>query len=731
MFTRTIWQAASRQSTLPTVARRAQHGARFFAAWSAREELATLKSALENNNLAQARKSFEIMQSQQELNIDRDTFKRLLLLARKGQRQSDLAFVRNAVTSMEEKLGFVPEAFDYHALMYAYGVHERPDLAYNLLKEMRSKGIRISNYTYNTLLGCYKRVGDEEGALRLLDEMEKDGVHGDIGTYNTLLHLVAGRDSTEAYRLYDLMKTEHVRPDAYTYSTMLSIATKDGNLELGEALCHEVLQTKEADINTINNMLAFKSLAVQDLNQVLDLYYTFPQHFPEIQADVVTYNTVLDACLKSGNPAKAFGIYGEMKKQKCDPDVVTYGILINAEHKLGTFDGAIPLFEDMVRSEIQPNSHILSSLASISTQTSDIDLIRKICDIIFKYDTIELDTNAYNSLLSGLAKKGCSEEAQNVYDHFLRHNVRKADIATFTNLILAYVNDNLLDDALDMYYQLKDHHRSPKSDKSNIKLDATFYTTIISALTDLPGRIPDPTPDKLNYNWKLDDGRLYLDDVDDMSQPHLVMAATLFADMRNFQIQPNAHVYTSMLHACAKFKDERVLEDIHRLLRMDLYFDPDTGVYNALMNAYNHIGDGRKVLEIWDILSLSTDPKTSIDSTTVSIVLDSCGHNGYGYLAHNIMQRLKHAEFPLNTQVYSSYVECLCRSTSNRSGWDSAKRVIEKEMRPVNGPISDSRPVVDEKTINTLLSFAKKKGFDLEEYKQLENWKKELLGIQS
>lgn len=119
------------------------------------------------------------MQSQQELNIDRDTFKRLLLLARKGQRQSDLAFVRNAVTSMEEKLGFVPEAFDYHALMYAYGVHERPDLAYNLLKEMRSKGIRISNYTYNTLLGCYKRVEDEEGALRLLDEMEKDGVHGE------------------------------------------------------------------------------------------------------------------------------------------------------------------------------------------------------------------------------------------------------------------------------------------------------------------------------------------------------------------------------------------------------------------------------------------------------------------------------------------------------------------------------------------------------------------------
>ncbi|KAI9315865.1 hypothetical protein BX666DRAFT_1952247 [Dichotomocladium elegans] len=698
-------------------------------ATKASTEVATLVHAIKQSNIQQARKSYELIARGNEA-LDRDTIRNLLSIARKGTRESDLAFVRNVVQTMKQRFALSPHLVEYHALIYAYGVHERPDLAYNVLDLMEQTGVKPRTATYETLLGCYKRAGDAHGALVLYEEMKIKGIRRSLSTYNTLISLVGETNDEEAYELYDAMRSENIVPDAYTYTSLLGIATKQKNTSMGDHVCKEIMERDPTvmDLFAVNSMLSYTIRGANDLQRALDMYYELPNRFPHLKADVVTYNILLDGCLKGNNPARAFLIFGDMQKAGCAPDVITYGTMIATQVKEGNVQGGLDLFDEMtLRARIKPNEQVLNSIAALAPSTgSDSAALDRILTVVDKYKkNIPLDTLGYNALLNGLAKQGRSVQAQNLYDQVFRYNSKKADIATFTSLMLAYINDNLVDDAMDIYYELREHTHASDAGKARFNLDTTFYTTLITAMTHLKGQAMKEGA-MTGFVYTVDDEPLA--NIDGRSQPMLLTALALFNDMRRAMVRPDANVYTAMLHACAQHKDAYVLEQIHKLIRMDLYFDPDTAVYNALMDAYNRVGDGHTVLQIWETLSLSSAPETAIDQTTVSILLDSCGHNGYSAQAREIWRKLKRSGFELNTNNYSSYVECLCRSKSRR-GWEEARRIVSEEMRPrySTNALVDPRPLVDEKTVNTLLSFAKKEGFSEDELVEIEQWKEELL----
>ncbi|KAG2224820.1 hypothetical protein INT45_008002 [Circinella minor] len=703
------------------------------------EEITNMLTAIQQENILQARKSFSLARN--NLNdrrfVTRDMIQNLLMLVRKGEKPADLAFVCDLVETMHQDFSIQPKLFEYHALMYAYGVHERPQDAYDVLLNL-PKDIRPSTHTYNILLGCYKRINDYKTALQIFDEMQHTkGARHDLVTYNTMLYFVP---QDKALELFEQMEREGIQPDGYTYSTILSIATRANNKRIGNSVYEKLYNVPElvTDTVTMNTMVSYKaSTANQGLNDVLDLYHNLSSRFPRIKKNIVTYNIMLDACLKHDNPACAYTIFNDMKRAGIAPDVITYGTLIDAEATQLNMEGALGLFDEMTYRSIRPNERVLGSLANLASRETDPKLLTRVCDTVQRYSQeFRLDSKAYNGLLSGLAKHGRSAQAQELYDEVFRHNTREADVATFTNLMLAYVNDDQLDDAMDIYYELREHYQNAEPGQARITLDTQFYTTLISAMTALSTRnnknkitsttmTKDESGPAPSYGYMVEDKPDSVENLDGTSQPSLLRALTLFNDMRRLLIRPNAHVYTAMLYACAQYRDAYALEQIHRLIRMDLYFDPDTAVYNALMDAYNRCGDGHVVLQLWDVLMLSSAPKTAIDQVTISVVLDSCGHNGYSYKAHGIWRKVKRAGFDLNTNNYNSYIECLCRQ-KGRTGWDEARRVVNEEMRPLTS-IHDPRPPLEEKTLNTLIGFARKKKFKQEELNELEAWKQQLL----
>ncbi|CAO3649494.1 unnamed protein product [Mucor hiemalis] len=593
-----------------------------------------------------------------------------------------------------------------------------PEKAYEVLERMRNDDVEPNLYTYNTLLGCYKRSSNLQGADKLVLEMKQNNISPDKVTYNTIMHLLSRKGEFDRlFQLFEAMTNDedNVHADMFTYSTVLEAAVKSGNQEQGKNICKLLLNlpdSKVIDQNMMNGILRFE--ASVDLNRALDLYYQLNNTYSHIKPDRTTYNILLGACLKNDNPAKAYMIYRDMKNAKVTPDIITYGTLINAEAKIGTLKNAIQLFEDMCSDSIEPNNRIMTSLTNIaSSKSSTLKDLEKLLTLTRKYHgSLKLDTKAYNALMNGLALHGQSEQAQKLYDTVFRDINCQPDVVTFTNLMLAYINDDLVDDALEIYFTLREHHKKcrdqPSTQKIPIKLDSTFYSTLISSLSK------DPTSQIVQVN----------DDEYD-SSPRLVAAMTMFNDMRPLQIQPTIHTYTSMLHACGQYRDRYVLNQIHQQIKVDLYLDPDIGIYNSLMDAYNRTEDGETVLDIWQTISMTASYSTiTPDQTSVSIVFDSCGHNGLVSRAKIIWKWLKRTQFKLNTNNYNSYIECLCRE-NGRIGWDEAVQVVNEEMSTPEKPLH-GKPVIDKKTVNTLISFARKKNFEISEIDSLESWKSKL-----
>lgn len=673
-----------------------------------------LKRAIGRGNLKNVEFLYDNMYKTRQ-KIDRSTVRKILLLARKGKRQQDLNFVKQIIDDMKGPLNINPQHFEYHALIFAYGMQHAPEKAHEVLDRMKKDGVQPNLYTYNTLLGCYKRTNDLQSADKLVQEMKQNNISPDTVTYNTILHLLSRKGEFDRlFKLFDVMISDkdNVYPDMFTYSTVLEAAVKSGNQDQGNKICgilFNLSNSKDIDQNMMNVILRFQ--ASLGLTKALDLYYQLGETYLHIKPDRTTYNILLDACLKNNNPAKAYMIYKDMKKAKVTPDIITYGTLINAEAKSGTLKNAIQLFEDMCNDSIEPDDRIMTSLVNIaSSKSSTLEDLEKLMALTRRHShSLKLDTKAYNALMYGLSLHGQSEQVQKLYDTVFRDINCQPDVATFTNLILAYINDDLIDDALEIYFTLREHHRKCRdhlsTQKIPIKLDTTFYSTLISSLSN------GPTSESFQVN-----------DDENNSSPRLVAAMTMFNDMRPLQIQPTIHTYTSMLHACGQYRDRYVLDKIHQQIKVDLYLDPDIGIYNSLMDAYNRTEDGEAVLDIWQTISMPASySNITPDQTSVSIVLDSCGHNGLVSRARTIWKWLKRTQFILNTNNYNSYIECLCRE-DGRTGWDEAIEIVKEEMSTPDRPLHGS-PIVDMKTVNTLISFAKKKNFKASEIDSLEKWK--------
>jgi len=96
----------------------------------------------------------------------------------------------------------------------------------------------------------------------------------------------------------------------------------------------------------------------------------------------------------------------------------------------------------------------------------------------------------------------------------------------------------------------------------------------------------------------------------------------LFHDMRNSDIsQPTRDTYAIILTGCAKTRDAQTLELVHAALRLDSSVEPDLGLLNSLMLAYNRSCLPDKALAIWEVLSQSSQIP---DDETASLALDAC-----------------------------------------------------------------------------------------------------------
>lgn len=308
-----------------------------------------------------------------------------------GERGENLLEVMKALANSGE-LDSPPDTVAYNAVLDCWAKSRSKD-AVNRAKEffesMAWDGVERDVYSYNILIRSLTRAGKVKEADSIFQSMMDGVVEPDIITYNTMLDAwskATARDApSRVVNLFSRIKShEKVKPDLFTYNIMLNFYSKGGNGYLAETLldemCHHGSRVR-ADSVSFNTVISAWSRARQanapqraelvlermqnvggkvransiSFNAVMGAWVRSksPEAFENcerlfsmmndmnlqdnylIKADVVTYNTLIQACSLSGHkeaPDRAESIFNEMQRRLA-PNAMTYGAMIGVWSK--------------------------------------------------------------------------------------------------------------------------------------------------------------------------------------------------------------------------------------------------------------------------------------------------------------------------------------------------------------------------------------------------------------
>lgn len=211
-----------------------------------------------------------------------------------------------------------PTVHAYTALVQGLSRAGKVDEAREWIREMKRRRVPPNAHTYSTIVDALVRRGDVGGADAVVEEMREDGVEPTAVTYNTLLKSCVSNRADES------ATGDSASRDSPETSPMSS--SKGGD-----------------DASTTSSREETERVNLDRARRVLE-----SMRAAGVDTTVVTYNTLIDACIKNGEPTEAtMGVLGALVAAGHRPDVVTYTTLLKQFGKDGDVVAARWLMGEM------------------------------------------------------------------------------------------------------------------------------------------------------------------------------------------------------------------------------------------------------------------------------------------------------------------------------------------------------------------------------------------------
>ncbi|CAE7297528.1 unnamed protein product [Symbiodinium natans] len=183
-----------------------------------------------------------------------------------------------------------------------------------------------------------------------------------------------------------------------------------------------------------------------------------------MKADLVSYNTVLDAFAKEANATGAQEVMDEMVQTSVRPGVISYTILIEAHARAGNRDAAEEAFAALRAQGLQPNEVTYTALLRARLAAKDMAGARELAA------TGRLNEVGFTLLINAHAMSGDVRGAEEAFE--LLSKQWKPNLASYTALMKAYAKARDAQRADEVLAQIQSLSLQP---------NAATYATLISA----------------------------------------------------------------------------------------------------------------------------------------------------------------------------------------------------------------------------------------------------------
>ncbi|KAL8142479.1 hypothetical protein V2J09_015511 [Rumex salicifolius] len=243
-----------------------------------------------------------------------------------------------------------PDANTYNILFFGWCRIRNPRRGMKLLDEMISLGFTPDNFTYNTAIDTFSRLGMIDEAVELFKFMKERGSTLSSPTAKSysiiILALVKHDRIDDSFRMLEDMLSTGCLPDVTTYKDLIEGMCSAGKIDEAYRLLDETGKSGyPPDIVTYN---CFLKVLCDDKRK--DEAFSLFKRMIEVgvEPSVHTFNMLIEMFFALGEPELAFKTWNEMDLRRCHQDINTYCMMIQGLFGCGKVDDAYGLLEEVV-----------------------------------------------------------------------------------------------------------------------------------------------------------------------------------------------------------------------------------------------------------------------------------------------------------------------------------------------------------------------------------------------
>merc|ERR1719353_572490 len=248
-------------------------------------------------------------------------------------------------------------------------------------------------------------------------------------------------------------------------------------MALYEEMRSHKIQANTITYNTILNAFAHGGA----MDRVPALLEDMKAATPSVAPDIVTYSTIVKGYCNVGNLDRALKVLEDMKTSgKHAPDEVLYNSLLGGCAKEHRADDALRLLNDMKKYNVAPSNYTLSMLVKLMGRCRRINQAFTMLENISKEYGLKINIQVYTCLIQGCFNAGQAGKALALHDKIIQEGLLP-DSMTYTVLVRGCVQAGLLDKAVELVKCA--YGRGPTPSKAAAPgLNAGSFDEVVAAL---------------------------------------------------------------------------------------------------------------------------------------------------------------------------------------------------------------------------------------------------------
>ncbi|XP_057746496.1 pentatricopeptide repeat-containing protein At3g58590 [Arachis stenosperma] len=486
------------------------------------------------------------------------------------------------------------------------------------------------------LLGLFGRHGCLDEAFIAFEDM----VHKSLVTWNIMLLILARNgfvgDCQNLFR--DLVRTGVALSEGSFVAVLSGLVDPEQDLEYS-AMIHG-LMTKcgfDGDIALVNCLI--------NVYVKCKAMFSAQRLFQEVPAEnVVSWNTIIDALVKSGRPQVALEMFVNMSRRGLVPSQATFVAVIDSCASLKNFVCGESIHAKVIRNGFESDVVVGTALVDFYAKSDNMMCSHKCFNQIEEKNIV-----SWNALMVGY-----SNECSSMPIMLLRQMLQLGHLVNEFSFSASLKSSSVLNTRqlhgllIKMGYESHEYVLSSlvmAYSRNGLIIEAlSFVKEVSNSLPLVPSNIIAGIYNRTCQYYETVKFLSLLESPDTVSWNLVISACArsnnynevleLFNHMHVAHIQPDNYTFMSILCVCTKLCHLDLGSSLHGLIMKTNLYNWDTYICNALIDMYGKCGNIDSSVKVFEEM-------TDKNIITWTALITALGLNGY---PHEALKRFKNME---------------------------------------------------------------------------------------